>query len=122
VLAAEECMWKCLRCAEDIEDNLEVCWNCQADRVGNPSGGDLSSNETEDEPELKRFLNEKFSPKNCLQCHGVLKFVGSKEFQEGINFGILGDFGELFVSHTNLEMYVCPTCLRVEFFVSDPIS
>jgi hypothetical protein len=114
-------MWKCLSCAEDIEDNLEVCWNCQADRGRNLPGRDLSD-ETEDEPELKRFLNEKFSPKNCLQCHGVLKFVGRKEFHEGINFGVLGDFGDWFVGHTNLEMYVCPACLRVEFFVSDPIA
>lgn len=115
-------MWKCLKCAEDIEDNLEVCWNCQADREGNPPGHQSSSIEPESETELKRFLNQKFSPKNCLQCYGVLKFVGSKEFQEGINFGMLGDFGELFVGHTDLEMYVCPTCLRVEFFVSDPSS
>lgn len=115
-------MWKCLKCAEGIEDNLEVCWNCQADRDGNPPERDISANEPADETELKRFLNQKFSPQDCLRCHGVLKFVGNKEFQEGISFGILGDLGELFVGHTNLEMYVCPTCLRVEFFVSDPIS
>ena len=114
-------MWKCSRCAQEIEDNLEVCWNCQADRGGN-TPANLSAGETQDEPELKKFLNKKFSPKNCLQCHGVLKFLGNKQFQEGINFGVLGDFGELFVGHTNLEMYVCPTCLRVEFFVSDPIA
>jgi len=33
---------------------------------------------------------------------------------------MLGDIGEFFDRHLSLEMYVCPKCLRVEFFVSEP--
>jgi hypothetical protein len=47
--------------------------------------------------ELKRFLNKKHGPKTCAVCHTALKFVGTKEFHEGINFGVPGDFGEIFV-------------------------
>jgi hypothetical protein len=36
-----------------------------------------------------------------------------------MKLGALGDLAELFVARTTLEMYVCPNCLRVEFFVSD---
>jgi hypothetical protein len=27
-------MWKCRRCDEEIEDDFDVCWNCQAGRDG----------------------------------------------------------------------------------------
>ena len=36
-----------------------------------------------------------------------------------MKLGALSDFAELFVAQTKLEMYVCPKCLRVEFFVSE---
>jgi hypothetical protein len=114
-------MWKCALCQEDVEDGLKVCWNCQTDKSGvlstepAPDGGD-------EDAELKRFLNRKHSPKSCAVCHTALKFAGTKEFHEGTNFGILGDFGELFIQSTGLEMYVCPTCWRVEFFLSEPID
>lgn len=76
--------------------------------------------EKNDESELKRFLSEKHRLKNCIRCDSEMKFAGTKEFREGINWGVLGDFGGLFEGHTSLEMYICPECLRVEFFVSEP--
>lgn len=27
-------MWECRRCGEEVEDNFDVCWNCQAGRDG----------------------------------------------------------------------------------------
>jgi hypothetical protein len=27
-------MWKCRRCGEEVEDDFDVCWNCQAGRDG----------------------------------------------------------------------------------------
>ena len=29
-------MWKCQRCEEKIEDNLDVCWNCGTGKDGTP--------------------------------------------------------------------------------------
>jgi len=115
-------MWKCVKCSEDVDDGLEVCWNCEANRSGVVPNGASFSQEANSDTELKRFLNRKHGPKNCSVCQSALKFVGTKDFHEGANWGVLGDIGEIFVGHTNLEMYVCPTCLRVEFFISDPLA
>jgi hypothetical protein len=110
-------MWKCINCEEGVEDNLEVCWNCQADR--DTALSSAPSFQDSEEEQLKSFLNKKQSPKQCLGCHRALKYAGKREFHEGINWGAIADFGEMFVSRLNLEMYVCPECLRVEFFISD---
>ncbi|HSS20558.1 MAG TPA: hypothetical protein VLL54_10820 [Pyrinomonadaceae bacterium] len=113
-------MWQCLNCKEDVEDSLAICWNCEADQEGVlPEKAVPVGDHTDDD--YRQFLNRKTAAKNCVQCHAVLTFVGTRKFHEGSNWGIFGDFGELFVGHTSLEMYTCPTCLRVEFFVSDPL-
>lgn len=30
-------MWKCPGCGETVDDNFEVCWNCQREKDGPPS-------------------------------------------------------------------------------------
>jgi len=111
-------VWKCLNCTEEVEDQFDLCWNCGATSTGRLPTTSLSPEDSEDR-EQKSFLNKKHSPKNCLRCDVVLTYAGTREFHEGMNMGVLGDFAELFVSHTKLEMYVCPNCFRVEFFASD---
>ena len=103
-------MWTCQNCSEEVEDQFDVCWNCEADREGVlPTGG--SSDPNTEDTERRAFLSEKFRPKDCLRCNTALRYAGRKEFHEG----------ELLAALTRLEMYVCPNCLRVEFFISDPI-
>ena len=109
-------MWKCVNCNEDVDPQLSVCWNCGADEQGElPASNFLD----EEERQRKSFLNEKFRPKDCLRCGIELTHAGSKQFHEGMKLGALGDFAELFVAQTKLEMYVCPKCFRVEFFASE---
>jgi hypothetical protein len=81
--------------------------------------GASSSGESIGNGEFKQFLNKKHGPKNCSSCQSALKFISTKGFHEDANWGVLGDVGEMLVGRTNLEMYACPTCLRVEFFASD---
>ena len=56
-------------------------------------------------------------PTLCVRCEGELKFLGTKEFHEGARWGFLGDFTELFVNRERLDVYACPNCGRVEFFL-----
>ena len=119
-------MWTCQNCSEEVEDQFGACWNCSADRDGSlPTRGSFDE-ETQDEDtediERKAFLNEKFRPKHCLRCNVLLRHAGRKEFHEGMKLGALGDFFELLVAQTRLEMYVCPNCLHVEFFLSEPLE
>jgi len=45
--------------------------------------------------------------------------VGTKKFHEGTRGWafFLGELGELFVNREHFDVYVCPTCGRVELFV-----
>jgi hypothetical protein len=112
-------VWKCLNCTEEVEDQFDVCWNCEATRAGRLPATRISLQIPED-TEQKTFLNEKFRSKYCVRCNIQLTYAGRKEFHEGMKLGALGDFAELFVNQTKLEMYVCTNCFRVEFFLSNP--
>lgn len=53
----------------------------------------------------------------CLRCHVALTYVGTKKFHEGTRWGVMGDLFELFVNKENFDVYHCPHCGKVEFFV-----
>ena len=65
----------------------------------------------------KARVNKKHKPMNCLRCGITLEHAGTKKFHQGPSLGVLGDWAELFVGHESLDMYVCPQCGHVEFFV-----
>ena len=112
-------VWKCLNCGEEVPDPFDACWKCEASRAGRLPTINSSAQDSEDQAQ-KDFLNEKFRDKHCVRCDVLMTYAGSKEFHEGMKLGALGDFAELFVNQTKLEMYVCANCLRVEFFLSEP--
>jgi hypothetical protein len=107
--------WTCTNCNEEVESQFEVCWNCQRDRTGTipPS---FSSLEIEDRAEKER-LNAKEYDKYCLACQTLLEYAGTKRFHSGPSWGALGDWAELLIGQTALEMFFCPACGRVEFFM-----
>jgi hypothetical protein len=105
--------WTCLNCNEAVESRFEVCWNCQHDRTGI-----VPSNFTDFEIhdyELKAPLNTITANKFCLACQNDLTYVGTKRFHSGPYAGPL--WTELLSPSTVLEMFYCPACGRVEFFV-----
>lgn len=57
------------------------------------------------------------NPIVCPRCTQDLQYVGRREFHEGTNWGFFGGLGELFVERSHFDLYVCPRCGRVEFFV-----
>ena len=57
------------------------------------------------------------NPIICAACRLPLEFVGTRDFHEGTRWGALGDLGELFVNKQRFDVYVCPRCGRVSFFV-----
>jgi len=52
-----------------------------------------------------------------------MAFGGIKRFHEGTRLWafLFGDLGELFVNRESFEVYACPNCGKVEFFVK-PIA
>lgn len=87
-------MWTCDKCGEQHEDQFDSCWRCAGDQASGASGN----------PE-------------CLRCHTRIEFLGTKEFHEGTRWGLLGELGELFVNKERFDIYACPKCGHVEFFV-----
>lgn len=57
------------------------------------------------------------NPIRCPRCITDLDFVGTKRFHEGTKWGLIGELGEIFVNRESFDIYVCPRCGRVEFFV-----
>jgi hypothetical protein len=54
----------------------------------------------------------------CLRCGTLLAFAGTREFHEGTRWGFLGDWWELFVNKEAFDVYFCPRCGKIEFFLA----
>jgi hypothetical protein len=109
-------MWRCGKCGETVESSFDACWNCGTSKDG------------VEDPAFVRRARERDSvvaekpaghpkPIACLRCNEELAHLGTKHFHEGRNWGVLGELGELFVKRDRFDVYACPRCGRVEFFV-----
>jgi hypothetical protein len=114
-------MWQCVKCGETHEDSFDACWNCGTSREGTE---DPSFHKVEDvDPEAEAGAGADVggqgdeSPLSCPRCDCPLDYVGTKAFHEGPRWGFLGDLAELFVNKERFDVYCCPRCGRVEFFV-----
>ena len=107
-------MWTCGNCGESVEDGFDVCWKCGTSKEGitDPLFQPVPSAEARSATETKSL-----DPISCARCTDALQYVGRKRFHEGTNWGVLGELGELFVKREHFDVYVCPRCGRVEFFV-----
>lgn len=56
---------------------------------------------------------------SCPRCDTALTFVGTRKFHEGSRqWGFwLGNLGELLTKRQHFDVYACPNCGRVEFFL-----
>jgi ribosomal protein L40E len=95
-------MWMCSKCHETLEDAFEACWKCGTSKDGEPDAAF--------EPAVVKALT-------CLRCEATLEHVGTKRFHEGARWGALGELGELFVKRDRFDVYACPQCGHVEFFL-----
>jgi hypothetical protein len=115
-------MWQCVKCSEKHKDLFEYCWNCGSSRDGVEDPSFRKADDIPLEPnaaavaEVGREITSQ-RPLMCLRCNSKLDYIGTKSFHEGTRWGILGDLGELFVHKERFDVYCCPGCGRVEFFV-----
>lgn len=56
-------------------------------------------------------------PMQCARCAASLEYYGTKKFHEGTRVGVFGELAELFQNRESFDVYVCPRCGRVEFFL-----
>ncbi len=56
-------------------------------------------------------------PLLCPRCDRKLDCAGTNKFHEGTRWGLIGELGELFTNREHFDIYACPRCGRVEFFL-----
>ena len=103
-------MWTCAKCREEIEDTFDACWKC-----GTFKDGTEDPDFANRVPVTPEAVDK--HPIHCPRCEQALTYMGTKSFHEGTRWGALGDIGELFVNKETFDVYCCPRCGRVEFFV-----
>ena len=55
--------------------------------------------------------------RKCLRCDARMKFGMQQKFQMGQTSFLLGDWPNLLAGALELEVWFCPKCGKVEFFV-----
>ena len=104
-------MKKCPNCDTDIEPGFEICWKCQYSFADQKV---IEPEETDSAP------THYYSKIQCLRCAIPMLFSGNHEFHEGTRWGAFGNLFELFVNKDSFDLFVCPQCGKVEFFISVP--
>lgn len=126
VLRSPHIMWTCGKCGETVEDSFNACWSCGTTREGveDPTFQRVKDGTGSREDQALALEREgqvsapgRENPLACPRCDRALQYVGRKRFHEGTNWGLFGEIGELFVKREHFDVYVCPRCGRVEFFV-----
>jgi RNA polymerase subunit RPABC4/transcription elongation factor Spt4 len=135
-------MKTCPHCKAEVDDEYELCWNCQysfADRkVLTPDDfrQECPSCKAEVDPHLnfcpscKHDLSTAITAGRqgvpgpvkkigCLRCGVPMSFNGNYRFHEGTRMGALGDLFELFTNRESFDLYFCPQCGKVEFFLPE---
>ncbi len=97
-------MKNCPLCNAEVEENFEICWNC------NYSFTENRIIEFQEMPIGDRDVD-------CVHCQVKLMYSGNYKFHEGARLGVFGNLLEAFVNRMSFDIYVCPKCGKVEFYV-----
>ncbi|MBS4062098.1 MAG: hypothetical protein KG029_17005 [Bacteroidetes bacterium] len=96
-------MKNCPNCNSEVENNFELCWNCNYS---------FTENQIIDINDFAKGSREI----DCLRCKIPLLFSGQFKFHEGTRVGVLGNLFEIFQNREKFDLYMCPKCGKVEFF------
>jgi hypothetical protein len=132
-------MKSCPRCNAEVDDHFDLCWNCQysfvEDKIVDERDFRLvcpkCNFETESTNEYCPYCHIRIKGAgkgseekvygsrhiNCLRCKVPMNYQGNFRFHEGTRMGALGDLFELFTNRESFDLYCCPNCGKVEFFL-----
>lgn len=101
-------MKTCPNCKSEIEDNWDLCWNCNYS---------MTENKVIENKETIKGTREI----ECLRCNIPLVFAGDYKFHEGARIGFFGNLFEVFVNREKFDLYACPKCEKVEFYMPQKV-
>ena len=59
--------------------------------------------------------------KKCVHCESPLRFLRREQFQLGRTGWLLGDLPNLLAGSLEMEIWCCPNCGKLEFYVPGAI-
>ena len=98
-------MKNCQNCNSEVEDNFDLCWNCNFS---------FTDNKVIVLEDAMIEISEKEI--DCLRCKVPLVYSGNFKFHEGTRVGVLGNLFEAFTNRESFDLYICPKCGKVEFY------
>jgi len=107
--------WICSHCKEANDGNFTQCWNCGTHADGSAPVRPFQHEASAPWRQPPRLLQ-------CLRCPDTrMESIGHKRFHEGSQAMpfLLGDLGELLVNREEFELHACPSCGKVELFLSN---
>ncbi len=133
-------MKSCPNCKEESENTFEICWNCQYSFTEKRILQNTEFTETciycnarvdpsleycpncNHKIKLNRVTSESSEESeglktDCLRCKTPMLYKGPFKFHEGTRIGVMGDLFELFVNREAFDLYFCPKCRKIEFFL-----
>ena len=106
-------MWHCPKCKEEVGDDFSACWNC-----GTLQDGTVDPHFRKVPEAMTDTPAAPAHPIVCPRCNLQLTFIGTKKIHEGSRvWDAMGGLWELFKHRESFDVYMCPRCGRVEFFV-----
>ena len=90
-------MKTCPKCQSEVEDDFDLCWNCNYS---------FAEKQIVD---IKEFIQGSREI-DCLRCGVTMCYSGNFRFHEGFLTGV-------FTNKETFDLYTCPKCGKVEFFL-----
>lgn len=59
---------------------------------------------------------------SCLRCNVEMRRIGREKLQLGQTGWILGDLPNLVAGSMEVDIYACPDCKKLEFFMAEEIE
>jgi hypothetical protein len=99
-------MWRCQQCSQEVDDDFEVCWNCENLRETSEIHRDA-------------VLHEPLVA--CLRCGSAIRFLGSGSFRDESKWGAWSALKHV-MANTNFDIFGCIDCGQAELFMPDIAS
>ena len=59
---------------------------------------------------------------NCLRCGRQMRYIKREKLQMGQTGWVLGDLPNLFAGAMSVDIYTCPGCSKIEFYLADAVE
>ena len=130
----------CPKCKSEVDDNFDMCWNCEYSFSEKRIVSKTEFSETCPHCNIEVDSSYEFCPNcqhklginsipsdpsvyegalklDCLRCKTPMFFKGTSKFHEGTRYGVFGDFFELLVNRESFDVYFCSKCGKIEFYL-----